>query len=117
MPQSNLPVLRHLKAKTRANGYTRPDHFRLEATDEALAGGLVRGGLHEIYAETTAHLGAATGFAAALALRATKGKPLLWARQESLEHETGRLNASGLVELGFDPGVLFLSKREMPKAF
>jgi protein ImuA len=111
MLQSNLPVLRHLTGENEEPSDRRDRiSFGLEATDEALAGGLVRGGLHEIYAETTAHLGAATGFAAALALRAAKGKPLLWARQEFLEHETGRLNASGLVELGFDPGRIILVK-------
>ena len=47
-------------------------------------------------------LGAASGFAAALALRAAETRPILWARQDFLETETGALNACGLAELGVD---------------
>jgi protein ImuA len=111
MLHNTLSMLRH-SMKGLAEGCC-PDAsdlitFGASTIDDALGGGLVRGRLHDIYADTTAHIGAATGFAAALALRAAKGKSLLWVWQEFLENETGRLNASGLAELGLDPGRIIL---------
>jgi protein ImuA len=75
--------------------------------DEPL-GGLARGALHEIYALSTADAAAASGFAACLALRAAKDRPLLWARQDFVDVETGWLHAPGLMELGIDPDRLIL---------
>ena len=108
MLQSNLPVLRHLKARTRSPSDRRDRITFGSRLPEPSAASCAEDCTRSPRA--TAHLGAATGFAAALALRAAKGKPFLWARQEFLEHETGRLNASGLVELGFDPERIILVK-------
>ena len=71
-------------------------------------GGIVRAGLHEVYAPETAQIGAATGFVAALALRAAGERPILWVRQDFLDTETGALNASGLAGLGIDPARFIL---------
>jgi protein ImuA len=68
----------------------------------------LRVGVHEIYAPGTSHISAATGFAAALAFRAAAGKPILWVRQEFLDTETGKLNASGLAEYGLDSARIIL---------
>ena len=51
---------------------------------------------------------AAVGFGLALALRAAPRRPLLWARQDFLEGEAGRLNGVGLAEFGADPAALSL---------
>lgn len=82
--------------------------------DEALSGGLARAALHEVYAAEVADLAAATGFALGIALRAghTEGeapeRPILWARQDFVDAEAGRLHAPGLNELGLDPSRLLL---------
>ncbi|QEL26468.1 hypothetical protein FQV39_07755 [Bosea sp. F3-2] len=82
--------------------------------DEALNGGLARAALHEIYAAEVADLATATGFALGLALRAGAAeekiaeRPILWARQDFVDAEAGRLHAPGLNELGLDPARLLL---------
>lgn len=73
--------------------------------DGALAGGLMRGGLHEVFAAPS-HEAAATAFVAALAVRL--GGPILWIRQDYAGLECGELAATGLVELGLDPSRLLL---------
>jgi protein ImuA len=82
--------------------------FGLAALDGALGGGLARAALHEVYAASTSDLPAATGFAAAWALRALKARPLVWIRLDFLDTETGGLYPSGLAELGLDPGQMVL---------
>jgi protein ImuA len=79
-----------------------------DAMDAALSTSLFRGGLHEIYARGSNHVGAATGFAVTLAMLAAKGRPIVWVRQDVAALETGHINASGLVELGVDPGKVIL---------
>ncbi len=59
--------------------------------DAVLGGGLNRACLHEVLAPRGADWSAAAGFGLALALRAARGRPLLWARQDFLDGETGRL--------------------------
>ncbi|HUO53837.1 MAG TPA: hypothetical protein VMU18_03780 [Rhodoblastus sp.] len=76
--------------------------------DAALGGGLSRACLHEVQAPRGADWSAAVGFGLALALRAARGRPLLWARQDVLDSETGRLNGVGLAEFGVDPADLSL---------
>ncbi|KRE08265.1 hypothetical protein ASE61_01275 [Bosea sp. Root670] len=103
------------------------------ALDEALNGGLARAALHEIYAAEVADLAAATGFALGLALRAgaadgkagafsseaapgsreetrngSSERSILWARQDFVDAEAGRLHAPGLNEFGLDPSRLLL---------
>lgn len=70
---------------------------------ETVLGGCVRAGVHEIFTPETAHLGAATGFIAALASIASDKRMIVWVRQDFLNTETGRLDALGLAELGIDP--------------
>ena len=82
--------------------------FGMAELDEPLGGGLARAALHEVYASAGADLPAATGFAAALALRAAGTRPLLWVRQDFLAAEAGRLHPSGLAELGLDPAQVLL---------
>ena len=85
-----------------------PLSFGERAIDHAFNGGLSRRGVHEIYAPSSAHTGAATGFAATLAARASGLRPILWVRQDFLDTEAGGLNASGLAELGLDPRRIIL---------
>ena len=70
--------------------------------DAALHGGVLKGALHEVYA-AIGHEASATGFAAGLAARVAKGKPILWIRQDFSALEFGEIAATGLLELGIDP--------------
>ena len=86
----------------------------IPSLDEALNGGLAQAALHEVYAAEVADIAAATGFALGLALRVGLGeagaseRPILWARQDFVDAEAGRLHAPGLNELGLDPARLLL---------
>jgi protein ImuA len=77
------------------------------AADAWLRHGLARGQLHEIYAGDADDGPAAIGFAVALAL-AAGALPALWVRLEQDEALTGRLHATGLVQLGLPPDALIL---------
>ena len=74
------------------------------AVDRALGGGLLPGVLHEVYAQDWT----AGGFAACLAIRLARGKPLFWVRPDYEALEYGALHAQGLAELGGQPDNLFL---------
>ena len=76
----------------------------LPAADAILGGGLRRGAVHEVFAEDWG----AGGFAACLAIQAVGKKPLFWIRPDYEALEYGALSATGLLELGGDPGNLFL---------
>lgn len=76
--------------------------------DAALCGGLKRAALHEVYAASGGDAGAATGFALGLALKAAMGKPLLWAREDMLDIETGHVYAPGLTAFGLSPASLVM---------
>ncbi|QCI63298.1 ImuA family protein [Phreatobacter stygius] len=82
--------------------------FGLPAVDEPLGGGLERAAVHEVFARAPVDAAAAAGFALALALRAAGGGKIVWVRQDFADLEAGRLDASGLVEFGLDPGHLVL---------
>lgn len=71
--------------------------------DAMLQGGLVRGAVHEVFAEAGRHAAAATGFIAGLAHRVAKQRTLVWVRQDFLDIESGALSMHGLSELGLDP--------------
>lgn len=78
--------------------------FGAAAIDHLLGGGLVRGGLHEIFAADVEDGSAAIAFAAMLAVRATRDhKPLLWVREDRGVRNAGVLHAPGLIEIGCDP--------------
>jgi protein ImuA len=72
------------------------------SADNALKGGLLKGALHEVYAEA-GHEAAASGFALTAALRLLGHKALLWIRPDFSALEYGELAATGLLELGADP--------------
>lgn len=87
--------------------------FGLSDVDAALGGGLARGALHEFYAGSLRDVVSATGFAAALAIRAAQDqraqeRPLVWVRQDFAETEAGSLSPAGLAELGLDPSRIIL---------
>jgi protein ImuA len=71
--------------------------------DAALRGGLLRGAMHEVFADGSRHAAAATGFVAGLSGRIMDKRPLLWVRQDFTEMESGMLSMSGWRELGLDP--------------
>lgn len=75
--------------------------------DAVLQGGLVRGAMHEVYAEGR-HSTAATGFVAGLAHRLASGRPLVWVRQDFMQIESGALSMAGFRELGLDPRLLIV---------
>lgn len=104
-----LAALRQAMA-TQSPGQAAGDRvgFGAAVLDDPLSGGLVRAGLHEIHAPGAAEIAAAAGFAVGLALRAARGRPLLWIRQDCLDAETGRPHPSGLAEFGLDPARLLL---------
>ena len=62
--------------------------------DKILGGGVVRGALHEIFAEGAGS--PAIGFAAALALVLAGRKPLFWIAADFAILEYGRICANGL---------------------
>jgi protein ImuA len=71
--------------------------------DAVLQGGLRTGTLHEVFAVEGRQGATATGFAAALALRAASRRAILWIRQDFAARELGELSLGGFAELGLDP--------------
>jgi protein ImuA len=109
-------ILHHISTFAK-NGLPRRDAvdapalipFGIDTVDARLGGGLVRGALHEFYADTADDGSAAAAFAMMIAMRSgTSGKPVVWVRERRCVRQTGRLHAAGLVELGFDPDDLVL---------
>lgn len=83
--------------------------------DGVLQGGLMRGALHEIFAAGTAAEPSASGFAVALAVRASEARPLVWVRQDFAGIEAGEIYAPGLAELGLSPDrVILVRARDGP---
>ncbi|GGE07909.1 hypothetical protein GCM10011390_28670 [Aureimonas endophytica] len=81
----------------------------LPALDAALGGGLPGAGLSELHGDETRGIGAATGFALALAVlrRASARRPLLWIGTALSFGEAGALYGPGLAAAGLDPAALF----------
>lgn len=86
----------------------------LPALDAALSGGLAFGALHEVYARRAQDTAAAVGFGLGLALRAADGRPLVWARQDFVDVETGGLYGDGLAAFGLDPARLLMVRARDP---
>ncbi|MCX7899652.1 MAG: hypothetical protein N2444_06155, partial [Methylocystis sp.] len=86
--------------------------------DAQLGGGLVRAGLHEVYARSGADAVAATGFALALARRAAGARrPIVWVRQDMMSLEAGQPYPQGLSEIGVEPAaIVFLRLRDAKEA-
>lgn len=78
----------------------------IEAIDAALRGGLACAALHELAPAAPLHLGAAGGFALALAARS--GKDTLWIQPEFAGHEAGGLYGPGLAMFGLPPERLLI---------
>ena len=96
-----------LRASLTKAGLDLPEkHARVplghEAADACLNGGLVRGALHEVFAQA-GHEASATGFAVGVAALMAGRKPILWIRQDFSALEFGEIAATGLLELGIDP--------------
>jgi len=97
-----------------------PKHFTLGlgAVDERLpCGGLARHGVHEVMASTYGDMGAAIGFAAALAARACVTSTssvggneglIVWCQQGWGSYDVGQLYGPGLAAFGIDPSRLLL---------
>ncbi|WP_375397640.1 ImuA family protein [uncultured Sphingomonas sp.] len=91
----------------RAPGMTARFATGHEGIDSWLGGGLAQGRLHELIAAGE-DAGCGAGFAAMLAMLAGGGRPLLWLRTDNAQRRCGRLQATGLGELGVAGGMLLL---------
>jgi len=69
---------------------------------DAVLGGGLRPGVHEVFATDWC----AGGFAAGLAIRAAGGRHFFWVRPDYEALEYGALSAQGILELGGDPAGL-----------
>jgi protein ImuA len=81
-----------------AGGQTLP--LGLGAIDAALGGGLACGAVHELAPSAPLHLGAAAGFALALAARSDRSRSVLWIQPDFAGHEAGGLYGPGLALQG-----------------
>lgn len=100
-------------------GGRRPDGAGLftlgfHALDEAIGGGLRRAVLHDLVATSLGDAPALTGFAAGLAQRVAETRSIVWARQDDVELEAGRLDPHGLAGFGLDPGGIVLVRAREP---
>jgi len=101
--------LRHVLVKSEAlSDDVRPLALGVPDIDAALGGGFACAALHDLSAAPL-HLGAAAGFALALAARACdKARQTLWIATDFGLHESGGLYGPGLDLLGLDTSVLLL---------
>jgi len=72
----------------------------IEAIDAVLGGGLALGALHDVAPVEPLHLGAATGFALALAARHRAQKSVLWIQPDFASYEAGGIYGPGLALFG-----------------
>ncbi|HEX4158907.1 MAG TPA: hypothetical protein VHY79_10555 [Rhizomicrobium sp.] len=76
--------------------------------DICLRGGLLKGTLHEVFPAVAGDEAVAAGFVVALAARAAESRRILWLRPDFAALEHGEISATGLLELGLDPGRFLL---------
>lgn len=118
--------LRDVIARIEGNGAFAPTFGRTDAPrkvtlghaenglalDRLLRGGLLRGTLNEVVADSAGDAGAASGFALALAMRfATETRadaPLVWVMEDAARAEGGTPYAPGLAAHGLDPARLLV---------
>src|SRR5271156_1677418 len=103
--RGTLNALRRVVAgASRAGGEARLNSslgLGVASLDRALGGGLSCGALHEIGPAAPRDGGAATGFAAALAVLALReGRQAIWIRPDFIAAEAGELYGPGLVLMG-----------------
>lgn len=90
--------------------------FGDKGVDRVFRDGLQRGAVHEIFADEAGDAGAATGFAIALALRATSvHSPILWLEEDFTSLENGFPYAPGLQNIGIDPQRLVIIRCASPQ--
>jgi protein ImuA len=88
--------------------------FDVAEIDRVLAGGLAPASLHEIAARTWPDLGAAIGFALALAARARDQRETLWIQTDFAALESGNLYGPGLEIFGLPCSRLLILKASHP---
>ena len=101
----------HSFAGYKEPGGARADCFTLgfDDADSAFPHGLAGDALHEVFADNPGAHMAATGFALALALRASQSKkPIIWIEEEAAASEYGGLYPPGLHAFGIDPSRLLI---------
>jgi protein ImuA len=76
--------------------------------DACLQGGLLKGTLHEVFPAAGGNEAVAAGFVMALATRVAEGRRILWLRTDFAALEHGEISATGILELGLDPGRFLL---------
>jgi protein ImuA len=101
---AKLAELRHSLARYGLPPDRPPVALGHVAADAVLGGGLRPGALHEVFAAGWS----AGSFAALLAIRLAKSKPLFWVRPDYEGMEYGAVSPNGLLELGGDPRQLIL---------
>lgn len=79
-------------------------------------GDLARGVVHDLYAPCSADSVALGGFALGLAMRAAKGRPIVWALDEMTAQETGHPYGPGLKAMGLRVRDLVLVRVRDPLA-
>lgn len=106
--QPDRDSIRLLRQLVDAGGKAAPRGQRLVSlghggVDAALGGGLARGQLHEVFADSSRDAASGAGFATILAQRL--GGAAIWLREEQAERRL-RLHGPGVAALGLDPGRL-----------
>lgn len=101
---AKLAELRHSLARYGLPPDRPPMVLGHAGADAVLGGGLRPGALHEVFTGGWS----AGGFAALLAIRMVRSKPLFWVRPDYEEMEYGAVSPNGLLELGGDPRQLIL---------
>jgi protein ImuA len=85
--------------------------------DQAIGGGFAFGRVHEVFAASTADVGASAGFALAVAFGgAAQEKPIVWLRTERAARGAGAVQAAGFADFGGAPGACLFVLTDGTKA-
>jgi len=118
-PSATLHTLRQTVADLTAGGPVEDGRlvgFDVASLDQALAGGLACGALHEIGPAAPLQGGAATGFAMALATRALRGRgQAVWIQSDFNITEAGALYGPGLDLMGLPMARLVVLRVPRPR--
>jgi len=114
-PMEQLSRLKRAISSVEHFGDARPRPLGVAPIDAALGGGLAQGALHELSAATALHVGAAAGFALALAALAREPhKETLWIATDFGSLETGALYGPGLDQFGLATERLLIARVPRP---